>query len=67
MRVIGRSVKTLSPPFVTHSNNPLCDSIDLMETLNNALLELPSKNQEILNIKRFADVSFSDYETLLYL
>jgi len=67
LKVIGRSVKTPSPPFVTHSNNPLCDSIDLMETLNNALLELPSKHQEILNIKRFADVSFSDYETLLYL
>jgi hypothetical protein len=38
-----------------------------METLNNALLELPPKHQEILNIKRFADVSFSDYETLLEL
>ena len=67
LKIIGRSVKTLSPPFVTHSNNPLCDSKDLMETLNNALLEIPSKHQEILNIKRFVDVSFSDYETLLYL
>ena len=67
LKIIGRSVKTLSPPFVTHSNNPLCDSKDLMETLNNVLLELPSNHQEILNIKRFVDVSFSDYETLLYL
>ena len=67
LKVIGRSVKTTSPPFVTHFNNPLCDSIDLMETLNKALIELPSKQQEILNIERFVDVSFSDYEKLLYL
>ena len=67
LKVIGRSVKTTSPPFVTHCNNPLCGSIDLMEKLNKALLELPSKQQEILNIERFVDVSFSDYETLLYL
>ena len=67
LKVIGRSVKTTSPPFVTHFNNPLCDSIDLMETLNKALIELPSKQQEILNIERFADVSFSDYKKLLYL
>ena len=45
LKVIGRSVKTTSPPFVTHFNNPLCDSIDLMETLNKALIELPSKQQ----------------------
>ena len=67
LKVIGRSVKTTSPPFVTHCNNPLCGSIDLMETLNKALLELPSKQQEILNIERFVDVSFSNYEKLLYL
>jgi len=67
LKVIGRSVKTTSPPFVTHFNNPLCDSIDLMETLNKALIKLPSKQQEILNIERFVDVSFSDYEKLLYL
>ena len=67
LKVIGRSVKTTSPPFVTHFNNPLCDSIDLMETLNKALIELPSKQQEILNIVRFVDVSFSDYKKLLYL
>ena len=67
LKVIGRSVKTTSPPFVTHCNNPLCGSIDLMETLNKALLELPSKQQELLNIERFVDVSFSNYEKLLYL
>ena len=67
LKVIGRSVKTTSPPFVTHFNNPLCGSIDLMETLNKALIKLPSKQQEILNIERFVDVSFSDYEKLLYL
>ena len=67
LKVIGRSVKTTSPPFVTHCNNPLCGSVDLMETLNRALLKLPSKQQEILNIERFVDVSFSDYEKLLYL
>jgi len=67
LKVIGRSVKTTSPPFVTHGNNPLCGSIDLMETLNKALIELPSKHQEILNIERFVDVSLSDYEKLLYL
>ena len=67
LKVIGRSVKTTSPPFVTHGNNPLCGSVDLMETLNRALLKLPSKQQEILNIERFVDVSFSDYEKLLYL
>ena len=67
LKVIGRSVKTTSPPFVTHGNNPLCGSIGLMETLNKALIELPSKHQEILNIERFVDVSFSDYEKLLYL
>ena len=67
LKVIGRSVKTTSPPFVTHGNNPLCGSIDLMETLNKALIELPSKHQKILNIERFVDVSFSDYEKLLYL
>ena len=67
LKVIGRSVKTTSPPFVTHFKNPLCDSIDLMETLNKALIKLPSKQQEILNIERFVDVSFSNYEKLLYL
>ena len=67
LKIIGRSVKTLSPPFVTHSNKPLCDSKDLTEALNNSLLELPSNHQEILNIKKFVNVSFSDYETLLYL
>jgi len=67
LKVIGRSIKTTSPPFVTHGNNSLCSSIDLMETLNKALIELPSKHQKILNIERFVDVSFSDYEKLLYL
>jgi len=67
LKIIGRSVKTLSPPIVTHVNKPLCDSKDLVETLNNSLIELPSNYQEILNIKRFVKVSFSDYERLLYL
>ncbi len=67
LKVIGCSVKTTSPPFVTHVKNPLCGSVDLMETLNRALLDLPSKQQETLNIERFVDVSFSDYKKLLYL
>lgn len=67
LKIIGQSIKTSSPPFVTHTNNPLCSPVELTEALNESLLSLPDKNIESLNIKKFSVVSYSDYEEMFAL
>ena len=64
LKIIGSSIKSPSPPFVTHRKNPLCLSSELILTLNEALLKLNIAHQNTLKIKHFSFVPFSDYEAI---
>lgn len=65
LKIIGRSVISPAPPFVTHKDNPLCTSSDLIQGLNNALNSLNQGYKDTLKINRFSYVSLSQYESLV--
>ena len=65
LKIIGRSVISPAPPFVTHKDNPLCASSDLIQGLNNALNSLNQGYKDTLKINRFSYVSLSQYESLV--
>ena len=63
LKIIGRSVTSPAPPFVTQIENPLCASNDLIQGLNIALNSLNQGFKGILKINRFSYVSLSQYES----
>jgi len=67
LKIVGRSIKTPSPPFVTDVNNPLCTPYDLAAALNGSLGALSDELKNVLNIKKFLVVTYADYEHMLYL
>ena len=67
LRIVGSSVKMTSPPFVTQTNNPICDPAGFTKKLNRALAALSPTQRELLNIKAFAEVSLKDYMPMLAL
>jgi len=65
LRIIGRSIISPAPPFVTHKDNPSCSSNDLIKALNSALNLLDQGSKDILKIKRFSFVPFATYNSLI--
>lgn len=65
LKIVGRSIKTPSPPLVTHTSNPLCAPSELADALNGSLLALTDELKELLNIKKFLVVNYSDYEYMI--
>jgi len=63
LRIIGRSIISPAPPLVTHKDNPLCSSSDLIRALNNALNLLDEDSKDILKIKRFSFLPFDAYNS----
>ena len=65
LRIIGRSIISLAPPFVTHKDNPVCSSSGLISALNSALKILDQNYKDILKIKRFSFVPLDTYNSLI--
>jgi len=65
LRIIGHSIISPAPPFVTHKDNPLCSSSGLIKALNNAINLLDQDSRDILKIKRFSFVPFTTYDSLI--
>ncbi|HIL41858.1 MAG TPA: hypothetical protein EYG35_00545, partial [Gammaproteobacteria bacterium] len=65
LKIVGRSIKTPSPPLVTHTSNPLCAPSELADALNGSLLAFTDELKELLNIKKFLVVNYSDYEYMI--
>ena len=65
LRIIGRSIISPAPPFVTHKDNPVCSSSGLISALNSALKILDQNYKDILNIKRFSFVPLDKYNSLI--
>ena len=63
LKIIGRSVISPAPPFVTHIDNPLCASRGLIRALNSTLNLLDKESKDVLRIKRFSFVPFDTYNS----
>jgi len=65
LRIIGRSMTLPAPPFVTHKDNPLCSSSELIEALNKALSLLDQDSKDIIKIRMFSFVPITEYQLQL--
>jgi len=65
LKIIGRSIISPAPPFVTHKDNPLCSSNSLKEALNTALNLLDQRFKDNLKIKRFSFVPLAKYDSII--
>ncbi len=65
LKIIGRSMISPAPPFVTHKDHPLCSSSCLIEVLNTALNLLDQRSKDNLKIKRFSFVPLAKYDSII--